>query len=40
RGSCRQICRRAYEVRDKDTGEELEIENHYIMSPKDLCTVD
>lgn len=40
RGSCRQICRRAYEVRDKDTGAELTIENQYIMSPKDLCTID
>ena len=40
RGSCRQICRRAYEVRDKDTGAELLIENQYIMSPKDLCTID
>ena len=40
RGACRQICRRAYEVRDRDTGEELVIENHHIMSPKDLCTID
>ena len=40
RGSCRQICRRSYIVRDKETGEELEIKNHYIMSPKDLCTID
>lgn len=40
RGSCRQICRRAYEVRDKDTGAELTVENQYIMSPKDLCTID
>lgn len=39
RGGCRQICRRAYEVRDRDTGEELAIENQYIMSPKDLCTI-
>ena len=40
RGSCRQVCRRAYTARDKDTGEELNVENQYIMSPKDLCTVD
>ena len=40
RGACRQICRRAYEVKDRDTGEELAIENQYIMSPKDLCTID
>jgi len=40
RGSCRQVCRRAYTARDKDTGEELDIENQYIMSPKDLCTID
>ena len=40
RGSCRQICRRSYIVRDKESGEELEINNHYIMSPKDLCTID
>ena len=40
RGSCRQICRRAYEVRDRDTGDELLVENQYIMSPKDLCTID
>ena len=40
RGSCRQVCRRAYTARDKETGEELTVENHYIMSPKDLCTID
>lgn len=40
RGSCRQICRRSYEVRDRDTGAELVIENEHIMSPKDLCTID
>ncbi len=39
RGSCRQICRRSYHVTDNDTGEELVIENKYIMSPKDLCTI-
>lgn len=40
RGECRQICRRAYVVTDKDTGAALAIENQYIMSPKDLCTID
>jgi len=40
RGSCRQVCRRSYEVRDKETGTQLEVENPYIMSPKDLCTID
>lgn len=40
RGSCRQVCRRSYAVQDKETGVELEIENQYIMSPKDLCTID
>lgn len=40
RGSCRQICRRSYEVKDLDTGAELVIENQHIMSPKDLCTID
>lgn len=40
RGSCYQICRRAYQVRDKETGMELEVDNQYIMSPKDLCTIE
>ncbi len=40
RGSCVQICRRAYEVRDKESDDVLEIDNEYIMSPKDLCTVE
>ncbi len=39
RGSCTQICRRGYTVRDIETGEELAIENKYIMSPKDLKTI-
>ena len=39
RGACNQICRRSYTVRDRETGEELDIENQYIMSPKDLCTI-
>lgn len=40
RGSCRQICRRSYDVKDVETGSELHIENKHIMSPKDLCTID
>lgn len=39
RGACVQVCRRPYLVTDKDTGIELEIDNEYIMSPKDLCTI-
>ena len=39
RGACLQNCRRKYEVKDKETGNELEIDNEYIMSPKDLCTI-
>ncbi len=39
RGACTQICRRSYTVRDRETGDELDIENQYIMSPKDLKTI-
>ncbi|MBP3350607.1 MAG: U32 family peptidase [Bacteroidaceae bacterium] len=39
RGGCMQICRRSYQVTDRETGEELAIENQYIMSPKDLKTI-
>ncbi len=39
RGACMQVCRRAYDVKDKETGVELEIDNEYIMSPKDLKTI-
>lgn len=39
RGACLQTCRRAYIVIDKETGAEIEIDNEYIMSPKDLCTI-
>lgn len=39
RGACLQICRRGYIVTEKETGNELEIDNEYIMSPKDLCTI-
>ena len=40
RGACYQICRRGYEVTDLETGNKLNIDNKYIMSPKDLCTID
>lgn len=40
RGACLQNCRKTYTVIDKETGVELEIDNEYIMSPKDLCTID
>lgn len=39
RGSCSQVCRRAFEVRDKQSGTVLEVDNQYIMSPKDLKTI-
>ena len=39
RGACLQTCRRAYTVTDRETGAELEIDNEYIMSPKDLKTI-
>lgn len=40
RGACIQNCRRSYIVTDKDQGVEFEIDNEYIMSAKDLCTID
>ena len=39
RGACMQLCRRSYLVTDRETGTELEIDNKYVMSPKDLKTV-
>ena len=39
RGACTQICRRGYGVTDLETGDELTVENKYIMSPKDLKTI-
>lgn len=39
RGACYQTCRKGYEVTEKETGNQLEIDNEYIMSPKDLCTL-
>lgn len=40
RGECYQLCRRGYEVTDMETGKQLHIDNKYIMSPKDLCTIE
>ena len=40
RGACFQVCRRGYEVTDLETGNQLHIDNKYIMSPKDLCTIE
>lgn len=40
RGACYQVCRRGYRVTDDETGNELLVDNKYIMSPKDLCTID
>ncbi|HPA86673.1 MAG TPA: peptidase U32 family protein [Bacteroidales bacterium] len=39
RGQCYQTCRKSYIVTEKESGYELEIDNEYIMSPKDLCTI-
>lgn len=39
RGKCYQTCRKSYIVTEKESGNELEIDNEYIMSPKDLCTI-
>lgn len=39
RGQCVQVCRRSYTVTDNETGNQLEIDNKYIMSPKDLKTI-
>ncbi|MEL0455219.1 peptidase U32 family protein [Flavobacteriaceae bacterium SZ-1-7] len=40
RGACKQNCRKKYTVIEQETGFEMEIDNEYIMSPKDLCTID
>ncbi|MFP4604681.1 MAG: peptidase U32 family protein [Bacteroidales bacterium] len=40
RGECLQTCRKAYEVTEKESGYKLEVDNEYIMSPKDLMTID
>ena len=39
RGECVQICRRSYSAMDNETGRQLTVDNSYIMSPKDLCTI-
>jgi len=39
RGDCLQTCRRKYKVTDEETGNELVIDNEYVMSPKDMCTI-
>lgn len=40
RGACLQICRRSYGLRDLETGNEMQLEDKYLMSPKDLCTIE
>ncbi|PLB20073.1 MAG: Collagenase [Flavobacteriaceae bacterium FS1-H7996/R] len=40
RGACKQNCRKKYTVIEQETGFEMELDNEYIMSPKDLCTID
>ncbi len=40
RGACKQNCRKKYTVIDQESGFEIEIDNEYLMSPKDLCTLD
>ncbi len=40
RGACKQNCRKKYTVTDQETGFEIELDNEYMMSPKDLCTLD
>ncbi len=39
RGACKQNCRKKYTVIDQDSGFEIELDNEYMMSPKDLCTI-
>jgi putative protease len=39
RGKCYQTCRKSYVVTEKESGYQLEIDNEYVMSPKDLCTI-
>jgi len=40
RGACRQICRRSYTLTDRETGAQIDAEGPYLLSPKDLCTID
>jgi len=39
RGKCTQMCRRRYKITDIETGKELEVDNNYVLSPADLCTI-
>lgn len=39
RGNCYQTCRKAYTVTEKESGQQIDVDNEYIMSPKDLCTI-
>ncbi len=39
RGACMQTCRRSYTLTDKESGYEIDVDNEYLMSPKDLCTI-
>lgn len=39
RGACKQNCRRKYRLTDEETGFEIEVDNEYLLSPKDLCTI-
>ena len=39
RGACRQLCRRSYELRDRETGDEIAVEERWLLSPRDLCTL-
>lgn len=40
RGACRQLCRRKYTLTDKETGAAVDVDGQYVLSPKDLCTID
>jgi len=40
RGACRQLCRRKYTLTDRETGAAVDIDGQYVLSPKDLCTID
>lgn len=40
RGACRQLCRMKYKVTDMETGKEMVVDNHYVMSAADICTID
>ena len=40
RGACLQPCRRSYTLSETDSGKQIEVDNEYLMSPKDLCTID